>query len=91
MKDFPAFMKNPQNRVPGSQQNTQDIEGYFYQGADGSQMAYWICHAAGESQKHRHNFDEYTVIVSGQYTACFEDREVVLGPGDELFVPAGTL
>ncbi len=45
-----------------------------------------------ESQKkHRRDFDEYTVIVSGQYTACFEDKEVVLNPGDELFVPAGTL
>jgi hypothetical protein len=30
MKDFPEFMKNPKNRVPGSAQNTEDIEGYFY-------------------------------------------------------------
>lgn len=91
MKDFPAFMKNAKNRVPGSAQNTEDIEGYYFNGKDGSQMAFWTCNSAQESKKHVHDFDEYTLIVAGQYTACFEDQEIVLNPGDELFVPAGTL
>ena len=91
MKDFPDFMKNDKNRVPGSAQNTQDIEGYYYEGQGGGQMAFWTCHSDRESKKHKHDFDEYTVIVAGQYTACFEDKEIVLNPGDELFVPAGTL
>ena len=91
MKDFPEFMKNEKNRVPGSAQNTEDIEGYYYDGPGGGQMAFWTYNSDRESQKHKHDFDEYTVIVSGQYTACFEDREIVLNPGDELFVPAGTL
>lgn len=30
MKDFPDFMKNQKNRVPGSSQNTEDVEGYYY-------------------------------------------------------------
>ena len=32
MKEFPDFMKNEKNRVPGSSQNTEDIEGYYYEG-----------------------------------------------------------
>ncbi len=91
MQDFPDFMKNEGNRVPGSAQNTRDVVGYYYDGPGGGQMAFWTCHADRESQKHRHDFDEYTVVVAGQYTACFEDKEVVLNAGDELFVPAGTL
>lgn len=91
MQDFPDFMKNEENRVPADAQNTQDVVGYYYDGPGGGQMAFWTCLSDRESKKHRHDFDEYTVVVSGQYTACFEDREIVLNPGDELLVPAGTL
>jgi quercetin dioxygenase-like cupin family protein len=91
VKDFPDFMKNKKNRVPAGAQNTQDVEGYYYDGPGGGQMAFWTCRSGRESKKHRHDFDEYFVVVSGEYTACFEDKEVVLHPGDELFIPAGTL
>jgi hypothetical protein len=33
MKTFPDFMKNSKNRVNASHQNTDDIEGYYFQGA----------------------------------------------------------
>ena len=92
MNDFPDFMKSMTNKVPAAAQNTEDIDGYYYEGNDGGQMAFWTCHAERESKKHVHPFDEYTVVVAGQYTAWFEDgREIVLNPGDELFVPAGTV
>ncbi len=91
MKDFPDFMKNALNRVPSAAQNTSDIEGYYYEGRDGSQMAFWTCRADRESKKHTHPFDEYMVVVAGQYTACFADgREIVMNPGEELLIPAGT-
>ena len=51
-------------------------------------MAFWECHSDRESKKHVHIFDEYTICVSGEYTACFE---IMLKPGDELFVPKGTV
>lgn len=89
--DFPAFMKNAKNRVPVNAQNTNDIEGYYFEGKDGSQMAFWTCHSQMESAKHRHDFDEYMVVIAGQYTVCFAEKEVVLNPGDELYIPAGTL
>jgi quercetin dioxygenase-like cupin family protein len=83
-------MKRPANRVPAGQQNTRDIDGYFYEAADGSQMAFWTCAAARTSQKHVHDFDEYMLCVSGEYTVCMNGAEHVLRPGDELLIPAGT-
>ncbi len=40
MRDFPEFMKNKKNHISSKEQNTKDIDGYFYDGADGSQMAF---------------------------------------------------
>ena len=91
MTDFPDFMKNRQNRIPTSQQNTNDVEGYYFQGADGSQVAYWICHSDQVSKQHSHPFDEYMVCVSGQYVARVGNETYVLNPGDELHIPRGYL
>ncbi len=55
-------MKNPKNRIDPAQQNTPDIEGYYYEGADGSQTAFWECRADRTSKKHVHDFDEYTIF-----------------------------
>ena len=90
MEHFPDFMKNPKNKVPTSEQNTDDIEGYFFNGADGSQTAFWECHADRESKKHTHPFDEYMICVSGEYIAHVDGKKIVLGPGDELLIPKGT-
>jgi quercetin dioxygenase-like cupin family protein len=91
MNDFPAFMKNPKNRVPAQSQHTKDVEGYYFQGQDGSQIAYWTCHADRTSEVHCHEFDEYIVCVQGQYTVIIDGKETVLKPGDEFFIPKGTL
>lgn len=91
MKDFPDFMKNKKNHIGSSQQNTEDIEGYYFKGKDGSQMAFWTCYSDRVSKEHRHAFDEYTVCVSGRYTAIIDGKEIVLNPGDEMYVPKGTL
>jgi hypothetical protein len=39
MDDSPQFMKRPANRIATSSQGTPGVEGYVYEGADGSQMA----------------------------------------------------
>ena len=90
MKHFPEFMKNPKNKISPSQQNTADIEGYFYNGADDSQIAFWECFSDQISKKHKHDFDEYMVCLSGEYAAYLDDREIILKPGDELVIPKGT-
>jgi quercetin dioxygenase-like cupin family protein len=90
MDGFPEFMKSKSNKVTSSQQNTPGTEGYYYEGNDGSQMAFWTCREARKSKKHKHDFDEYMAVVSGEYTLCTNDGERVLKPGDEAFIPKGT-
>ncbi len=46
--NFPEFMFRDMNKIPASQQNTPDIEGYYYTANDGSQMAFWIYKADRE-------------------------------------------
>jgi quercetin dioxygenase-like cupin family protein len=90
MKHFPDFMKNIKNKIDSSQQNTADIEGYYFEGKDDSQIAFWEYHSDRTSKKHSHDFDEYMICVSGEYTAYLSDKDVILKPGDELFIPKGT-
>lgn len=40
MKHFPSFLKNPKNKIDSSQQNTEGIEGYYFEGKDDSQIAF---------------------------------------------------
>lgn len=90
MSDFPQFMKNELNHINSSQQNTKDIDGYFFNGKDGSQIAFWTCYSDRNSKEHVHDFDEYTVCVEGEYVEIFDGVEHILHPGDELVVPKGT-
>ena len=62
MNEFPEFMKNPLNKVSSKSQYTPGIEGYVYDGADGSQMAFWTYKQAATSKQHSHEFDEYIVV-----------------------------
>jgi len=90
MKDFPDFMKNNKNRIYETHQNTDDVVGYFFEGADGSQMTFWTCYADKTSKVHAHEFDEYVVCVYGKYTVIIGGKETVLNPGDEFFIQKGT-
>lgn len=90
MKDFPEFMKNEKNKIDSSQQNTEDIEGYYFEGKDGSQIAYWTYFADRKSKENVHEFDEYIVCVAGEYIEIFDGIEHTLHQGDELIVPKGT-
>lgn len=90
MNDFPDFMKNEKNHIPSNQQNTADIDGYFYEGQDGCQMAFWTCYSDRISAEHKLDFDEYMICVCGQYTVYMNGKEYVLGPGAELLIPSGT-
>jgi mannose-6-phosphate isomerase-like protein (cupin superfamily) len=71
MDDFPAFMKSAANRIASSSQATPGVEGYVFDGADGSQMAFWTCRESAVSAPHVHNYDEYMLVVQGCYTLLF--------------------
>ncbi len=90
MNDFPAFMKSPANRIATSSQATPGVEGYVFDGVDGSQMAFWTCRESATSAPHTHDYDEYMVVVQGCYTLIFGDKRVPVNAGEEYFIPKGT-
>jgi quercetin dioxygenase-like cupin family protein len=91
MDTFPEFMKHPANRISTETQYTRGIEGYVFDGADGSQMAFWTYPEGGKSAEHVHDYDEYFTVVQGQYTVIMSGREILVGIGEEFLIPKGTL
>lgn len=41
------------------------VVGYVFDGADGSQMAFWTCYQTTRSAAHVHDYDEYMIVVRG--------------------------
>jgi quercetin dioxygenase-like cupin family protein len=91
MKEFPDFMKHPANRIATADQATPGVEGYVFDGSDGSQMAFWTCSGTASSDAHAHDYDEYMIVVQGCYTLIIEGRRIPLKAGDEYFIPRGVL
>ncbi len=89
MNEFPGFMRNPLNTV-SSHQKSAGVEGYIYDGADGSQVLIFQCATNGISKEHVHDFDEYFVVIQGQYTLGIEGRTFKLTAGREYYIPRGT-
>src|SRR5574341_106417 len=89
MNRFPDSVRNSANLIDTRFQHTDDIEGYVFDGADGSQVALWTCNADRASASHVHPYDEYLAVVAGNYTVTMEHDELPLGPGEELHIPAG--
>jgi len=90
MEEFPGFMRNPANKIAAETQYTSGIEGYVFDGADGSQMAFWTNPKGGISAEHTHDYDEYFVVVQGQYTVIMEGGRIPVSVGEEIFIPKGT-
>jgi mannose-6-phosphate isomerase-like protein (cupin superfamily) len=87
LKDFPGFMKNDKNRIDPKSQSSDKIEGYVYDGIDGSQMTYWKCCDKGVSPVHTHEFDEYMIVVQGRYTIILGDERIDVNAGEEILIP----
>jgi quercetin dioxygenase-like cupin family protein len=91
MGDFPQFMKQPANRIAASAQATPGVDGYVFDGADGSQMAFWNCRETAESAPHAHEFDEYMLVVEGCYTLIIEGQRIPVRAGQEYVIPGGVV
>ena len=89
MNDFPDFMKNSANKVDSKSQYTPGIEGYVYDGVDGSQMAFWTYKQTAKSGEHSHEYEEYIAVIQGQYTIIIGNDRIILNPGGEYVVPKG--
>jgi mannose-6-phosphate isomerase-like protein (cupin superfamily) len=91
MDNFPDFMKNPANRIATSSQSTPGVEGYVFDGTDGSQMAFWTCHESATSTPHVHDYDEYFVVLQGCYTLIIDGKRIPVRAGEEYFIAKGKL
>jgi quercetin dioxygenase-like cupin family protein len=90
MDEFPEFTRNSANRIAKSHQATPGVEGYVFDGAEGSQMAFWTCSETAESATHTHDFDEYMLVVRGRYTLIINGERICLRAGEEYIIPRGT-
>jgi mannose-6-phosphate isomerase-like protein (cupin superfamily) len=90
MDNFPGFMRHPANEIARSAQATPGVEGFVFDGADGSQMAFWTCHETAASAAHTHDFDEYMIVVQGRYTLIINGERIPIIAGEEYFIPHGT-
>ena len=89
MHAFPEFMKHPLTRIARSNQATPGVEGYVFDGEDGSQMAFWTCSEDAVSTEHAHDYDEYMLVVQGCYTLLIEGRRIPISAGEEYFIARG--
>jgi mannose-6-phosphate isomerase-like protein (cupin superfamily) len=89
LDNFPEFMKHPADKIARSHQATPGVEGYVFDGADGSQMAFWICTETASSAEHVHVYDEYMVVVQGCYTLIINGDRIPVNAGGEYFIPSG--
>src|SRR5882757_5582469 len=89
MDNFPAFMKCPVNRIETTSQSTPGVEGYVFDGAEGSQMAFWTCYETASSNAHVHDYDEYMLVVQGCYTLIIAGKTIPVKAGEEYFIPRG--
>jgi mannose-6-phosphate isomerase-like protein (cupin superfamily) len=91
MNEFPKFMKDPSNKIMTSHQATPGVTGYVFDGAEGSQMAFWTCKENASSGTHVHEFDEYMLVVQGCYTLIIDESRIPVTAGEEYVIPRGTL
>jgi mannose-6-phosphate isomerase-like protein (cupin superfamily) len=89
MNEFPEFMKHPANEIARSSQATPGVEGFVFDGADGSQMAFWSCRQSAASVPHTHDYDEYMAVVEGCYTLIIGGERIPVRAGEEYFIPRG--
>jgi quercetin dioxygenase-like cupin family protein len=90
MGDFPDFVKNQKNRTASESEYTEAIEGYVFDGADGSQVVFFRANEDRLSKEHTHPFDEWVHVLEGRCVVFAHDTERVLEAGDELLIPKGT-
>lgn len=89
MDNFPEFMKCPSNKIMQSNQATPGVEGYVFDGVDGSQMAFWTCRQDAASSEHVHEYDEYMLVVQGCYILTINGESIPVKAGGEYLIPRG--
>lgn len=88
--DFPAFLKQPANRVAPAPGLAAASEGYLFEGAEGVQVLVARASADSDIPEHALDFDEHVIVLEGSYTLRIgAENEIRVEPGQELLVPRG--
>ena len=74
-----------------SHQATPGVEGYLFDGEDGSQMAFWTCSNTAVSAAQAHDHDESMIVVQGCYTLIIKGERIPVSAGEEYFIARGVL
>lgn len=88
MNEYPEFMRRQANAVASHQQSA-GVQGFVFDGIDGCQVIAFQCAKSGISKEHVHDFDEYFVVIQGEYTLGIEGKTIKLRAGQEYFIPRG--
>ena len=89
MKHFPDFIRNEKNRIPETP--SEGMEGFIFEGADGSQVVFWESISGSSVPLHKHDFYEYCLVVEGCYEGIVDGKPITLKPGDEFVISPGLL
>jgi quercetin dioxygenase-like cupin family protein len=90
MDAFPKFMNNPKNRIHTGSHYVAGLDGFVFDGADGSQIILWTGREAGTAAEHSHPYEEYILTVQGEYILHMDGKKISLTPGQECLIPAET-
>ena len=90
MNDFPEFMRHPYNKIFFRPPAGKDRQGYVFDGAEGGQVTIWTYEADGATPEQTHTFDEYLVVIQGNYTLIIGGEKLTLVAGQEHLIPKGT-
>ena len=88
MDRFPEFLRQSANAV-ASKDRSAGVQGYVFDGVNEAQVVLFECQSSGLSKEHAHPFDEYFIVVQGEYTLGIEGREIKLRAGQEYHIPQG--
>jgi quercetin dioxygenase-like cupin family protein len=86
--EFPDIIRKPEFEVESP---WEGLRGYMFEGRDGSQVIFWECDIEIEVPSHKHDFDEYCLVVEGTCKETVEGKTTILNKGDECVIPAGKL
>lgn len=83
---FPEIIRNPAIEVDS---DIEGLRGYMFEAPNGSQIVFWECDKKTEVKPHKHNFNEYCLVVEGRCIETLEGKATILNKGDEMVIPAG--
>lgn len=86
---LPQFVKDEKDEIGSQSHFSKGIKGWVFEGASGHQATVWECDEDGQSQPHTHEFDEWLIVVSGEYMICSDRKRVPLAAGQQCYIPAG--